>query len=344
MSNNINSINGVSEDLDFAKALGEVQALARFAFTPVVTESEWYVQCLPNVVPHLVRLSREAVASPLKVVDSILALKHTYSGKNDMLRMFLEAAFVHICSCTDLHREGQYPDVSAFKAAYGRDFFDELDDNEAMLKYRNYMYVAVKIREPVGNRDYLHQLITWLSEGSDACYSLGGGAKPAAIRRLDIYRKEGGVPKIPRKERALGAPKDKALQASKAQQPIARKVKAPASKARQPRLTAESAEWLPPIAASPPLEREQSLSGGGIPSDIGGLTEDEYCAFDKYFFDDCKDFTAQSTSGDALGLDMDCVDKMYGDPKSWPALDDWNGQLIFGFVKEGQMQVCSEWG
>jgi hypothetical protein len=234
--------NGASKVVNGESDLDSVAAMAAFAFGPVITENAFIRQNLPAVVVQLVRQSQVTTKFAIKAVHSILAFFGVNTRglrKHGELRMFMEAAFLHICYRNNVHEEGNYPDRQTLVDAYGAQFFEGLGDREVLrlLKYRNYMQIAVRYIHPNQNRDYLLDLVTRLSEGCSVRHVPGSGATLATRNRIGIYRKEGCVQKM----------------------------------IRVPRARLVSAELLPPISATAPLKRGRSLHGGGIPADESEL-------------------------------------------------------------------------
>ena len=187
----------VSQKYD-EKDLLSVEDIACFAFGPVISENALIKGNLRGIVDHLVSLAHSKIPFTIKSVHSVLDLfgvKTKGLKKYDEMRMFIEAAFFHICYLNNIHEEGQFPDVNTFVEHYGVDFFDGLNGHEIelLLKYRNYMAIAVKYIHPKNNRDYLLSLITKLSEGFTVEHVPGSGATRATRSRIDIYRKEGNV-------------------------------------------------------------------------------------------------------------------------------------------------------
>jgi hypothetical protein len=183
-----------------------VAAMAHTAFGPVITENDFIKQHLPDVVAQLVKQSQVTSKFTIKEVHSILAffgLNTRGLRKHEELRMFMEAAFLLICYRNNVHEETHYNDIDSLKDAYGAEFFKGMEEEEAykLLKYRNFMQIAVRYINPRQNKDYLLDLVTRLAEGSTVRYVPGSGATLPTRNRIEIFRKEGNVPKTKRPTR-----------------------------------------------------------------------------------------------------------------------------------------------
>ena len=191
--------------------LTSVRDMATFSFGEIISDNMAIMTNLPDIVCDMVKQSLLPVKFTMKEIHSIMnsyGVDIKGSRKINDLRMFTEATFLLLCSINNVHEDDQYPDLQTFFENYGEDFFRDLNGNimnddemKKLLKYRNYMAIAVKYINPVQNKDYLLNLITKLAEGCNTHYISGSGASLATNRRIDIYRKEGGVVKKQRQPR-----------------------------------------------------------------------------------------------------------------------------------------------
>jgi hypothetical protein len=69
---------------------------------------------------------------------------------------------------------------------------EELKELQHLLRFRNYMVLALMLIPAKGNKTFLIRVLERL-EGSNATYITGSGQKPAVTRRTDIYHQESGI-------------------------------------------------------------------------------------------------------------------------------------------------------
>jgi hypothetical protein len=119
---------------------------------------------------------------------------------NDQRRLCFEAALVLLHYPT-VHQSGQLMETpEELFVKYPEFVSPSVDDKEAhsLVKFRNFMYVAVQLIQPQNHKNHLLDLVTRLSEGRGVKYITGSGETMATSRRVKIYRKEGCVVATPK--------------------------------------------------------------------------------------------------------------------------------------------------
>ena len=93
-----------------------------------------------------------------------------------------------------------YESVEALQAVYSEFIRLDLEELEYLLKFGNFMRIALRVIEPRFNKRLLLYICALL-EGADREYITGGGETVLTKRRVLIYEIESGVQPIPRKRR-----------------------------------------------------------------------------------------------------------------------------------------------
>jgi len=117
----------------------------------------------------------------------------------DKIRIILFAAAVHLYYLSSPVDVTLFTNIVELQEEYGELFKDlnselpeDLQELEWLLKFRNYMILAMKLIPAKGNKLFLLRVVERL-EGSNNEYITGTGQKPAVSRRVGIYHRDGEV-------------------------------------------------------------------------------------------------------------------------------------------------------
>lgn len=116
------------------------------------------------------------------------------------IHIILRTCYVLILSYHDNVKQLMWPNVQTLLEHYPQ--FADQDEQELkyLLRFRNYLRIALLIVPPRLNKQLLLKIAAHL-EGSGQEYITGGGQKPCVTRRVQIYEKEGNIRAEKRLER-----------------------------------------------------------------------------------------------------------------------------------------------
>lgn len=116
------------------------------------------------------------------------------------IHIILRTTYVLILSHHDSVKELMWPSVAVLLQQYPQ--FGDQDEQELryLLRFRNYLRIALLIIPPRLNKQLLLKIAAHL-EGSGQEYVTGGGQKPCVTRRVQIYEREGNIRAEKRLER-----------------------------------------------------------------------------------------------------------------------------------------------
>lgn len=202
--------------------LSAIKLLAERSFGHSVAQHPFVQMHLPVIVEQLVAQSQVSGRVTIKAVHTILAqhgMNTKGMRKHEDMRMFVEAAFLEVVRRNRIHEADELPEMDMNEFLQRYPSFSGLDATEQkrLLRYREYMAVAVRYIHPEQNRDYLLDLVTRMAEGCGVRYVPGSGATLATRNRIDIYRKEGCVRKKPRQPRRGEASKEVSIESTSEQ-------------------------------------------------------------------------------------------------------------------------------
>lgn len=117
----------------------------------------------------------------------------------EKIRIILTAAAVYLCSLSKPTHVSILESIEALLEEYPH-FLNDLDRTNPLdvqelnylLKFRNYMVIAIKLVQAKGNKLFLLRVVERL-EGSNNEYITGTGQKPTVSRRVEIFHRESEV-------------------------------------------------------------------------------------------------------------------------------------------------------
>lgn len=117
----------------------------------------------------------------------------------EKIRIILTATAVYLCSLSNPSHISRLDSIEALVEEYPQ-FLNELDPTNPLdeqelrylLKFRNYMVIAIKLVQAKGNKLFLLRVVERL-EGSNNEYITGTGQKPTVSRRVEIFHRESEV-------------------------------------------------------------------------------------------------------------------------------------------------------
>lgn len=109
------------------------------------------------------------------------------------IQIILRTTYVLILSYSQEIRDQYFwPNTEILLQNYSQFQGQSSEELEILLKFRNYMSIALLIVPARLNKQLLLKIVSRL-EGTGNEYITGGGQKPCVTRRVDIYEKEGSV-------------------------------------------------------------------------------------------------------------------------------------------------------
>lgn len=149
-------------------------------------------------------------------------------------RLVIEAVAIRLLAARPCGL-ASFIDIEQFKAKYLE--FNDLSEEEVekLLRFRNYLSVAVQLIKPKNHRTHLLDLITRIAEGKDAHYVTGGGASKQTLRRCFIILTEGNLSINPRPPRIKRNTDEETIAESSISEEVAKMSK----KAKQSKTTTE---------------------------------------------------------------------------------------------------------
>jgi hypothetical protein len=201
-----NAVGNAGENPFLAKVF---DTLTNFSFGKELYGDEHLMRSLKDSLPQMqaaLQIRQENDISNAIALDICYrSVGEKKMKPNDHRRLCFEAALVLLHYPTILQRDDgelmnsvqelfvKYPEFLATGA-------NAVDAKEAenLLKFRNFMYVAVQLISPHNHKNHLLELVTRLTEGRNVKYITGSGETLATSRRVKIYRKEGNVIATPK--------------------------------------------------------------------------------------------------------------------------------------------------
>ena len=179
-----------------------IGAMARNHFGGAVVTHRLVQSGLPEMVRVMLLLLCEANAR-LEGVHRWVKRQFgvRYSCKRDPLRLFVECSWLLLAYRHDVHPTSVVSDTERFLLRYPQFALVDGEELAKLMWFRNWMAIALHYIRARMNLEHLIALCTALTEGCRVRHVKGSGATPETVRREQIYREEGGVPREPRKPR-----------------------------------------------------------------------------------------------------------------------------------------------